>query len=176
MCLNNLETNIFLGLNHLVTKRRCWDPTPDHLGSPALDLHVEHPASDHLEVLKHGEVGQLLWPGIDVQITCTGKKKSPHSDNCTWVFTIVAGRSLTNSPIPVISSSFLKALSCFKVRPDVLVTGSLNKEEETPKAHCYYNLASWLNMLFFFLSVSVNKTSVTYFLALFSVFISKTRW
>lgn len=32
------------------------------------DLHVAHPASDHLQVLKHGEVGQLLWPRIDVQI------------------------------------------------------------------------------------------------------------
>lgn len=32
-------------------------------------LLVQHPASDHLQVLKHTQVSQLLWPGIDVQIT-----------------------------------------------------------------------------------------------------------
>lgn len=36
-------------------------------------LLIEHPASDHLQVLKHLQVSPLFWPGINVQITCTSK-------------------------------------------------------------------------------------------------------
>lgn len=36
-------------------------------------LLVEHPAPDHLQVLKHTQVSPLFWPGINVQITCTAK-------------------------------------------------------------------------------------------------------
>lgn len=39
-------------------------------------LLVEHPASDHFQVLKHTQVGPLFWPGLDVQIACIEKKKS----------------------------------------------------------------------------------------------------
>lgn len=35
--------------------------------------------------------------------------------------------------VPVISSSFLKVLSCSRVRPDVLVTGSLNIDKKKVK-------------------------------------------
>lgn len=38
-------------------------------------LLVEHPASDHLQVLKHTQVSPFLWPGINVQIACTEKSK-----------------------------------------------------------------------------------------------------
>lgn len=36
-------------------------------------LLVQHPASDHLQVLKHTQISPLFWPGINVQITCITK-------------------------------------------------------------------------------------------------------
>lgn len=39
-------------------------------------LLVEHPASDHFQVLKHTQVGPFLWPGLDVQIACIEKKEN----------------------------------------------------------------------------------------------------
>lgn len=39
----------------------------------AVNLHVEHPASDHFEVLKQRKVAPFLRPGVDVQITCKQK-------------------------------------------------------------------------------------------------------
>lgn len=32
---------------------------------------VEHPASDHSQVLEHTQVAPFLWPGLNVQIACT---------------------------------------------------------------------------------------------------------
>lgn len=99
------------------------------------DLHVKHPASDHTQVLKDIQVTQLLRPCINVQITWTQigiqTLMNTNEKNRFDPFSL----AWTKCFIPAISSKFLKVWSCSTVRPDALVTGSLDNQNNI-KSHC----------------------------------------